>query len=113
MHPAGIVNAQDIVIGNGLRLGEIGRLSEVFFEQPIVNQPILARGEHMVAEVEIVARMIHQLKREHPSRFGGAAVLLYGYIVLLVLFPRIGGRRNHPAWRQNRDKLFRRARARL
>ena len=67
MHPAGIVNSQNVVIGSGLRFDEIGWLGEALCEQPIVNEPVLARGKHMVAEIEIVARMVNQLEREHPS----------------------------------------------
>ena len=88
MHPAGIVDSQHIVIGSGLGFDEIGRLGEAFFEQRCVNQPVLARGKHMVAEVEIVARMINELERQHAAYgFGLApAVLLYGGIVLLNRF---------------------------
>ncbi len=67
MHPAGFVNSQDGVVGNGLRLNEIGRLGEAFRKQALANEPVLARREHMVAQVQIVARMINQLERKHAA----------------------------------------------
>lgn len=45
-HPAGIVDTEDIVIGNRLRLHKVGRFSEALLEQAIVNQPVLARGKY-------------------------------------------------------------------
>ncbi len=83
MHPAGIVDSQHIVIGSRLGFDKIGRLGEALLEQAIVNQPVLARGKYMVAKVEIVTRMIHELERQHSLRLRSAAVLLYREIVLL------------------------------
>src|SRR5580698_2497624 len=90
MHPAGIVNSQHIVIGSSLRFYKIGWFREEIFQQPVVNETILARGKHMVAEVEIVARMVNQLEREHAAScllgLRRATVLLNRDIVLLNRF---------------------------
>ncbi len=111
MHPAGIVDSQDIVIGNWLWFDEIGWLGEALGEQAVVNQTVLASGEYVIAEIEIVARMVNEPERQSMRRHGLVArrYLLYGHIVLRRCFARIGGCRNHPAWRQNRDNLLRRA----
>jgi hypothetical protein len=83
MYPAGVVNTQDIVIGGGLWLDEIGRLGEALGDQAIVNETVLTGGEDVIAEIEIVTRVVNELEPEHASRLGGTTVLLHRYIMLL------------------------------
>ncbi len=63
------MHAQDVCIGGWLRCDEIGRLGEMFFEQTIANQPVLLRGKDMLAQIQVVAIVVNELKGKH-SRIG-------------------------------------------
>ena len=56
---------QNIFVRSGLRLNEVHWPGEAFIQQVIVNQAIFPRRKNMLAQIQIVARMIDQLKREH------------------------------------------------
>ncbi len=59
------MHSQNVFVRRGLRQQEIARLRDSLREQRVVDQPEFFRGENVRSEVQIVLRMINDLKRQH------------------------------------------------
>ncbi len=69
-YPPGLVHQQHVFIPRRLGLDEVFRFHHPFLQQPLADQPVLLRGEDVVAEVQVVTGMVDQLEGQH-QRSGG------------------------------------------
>ena len=70
VYPAGLMDAEDILVAGWLGLKKIGFFGEALQEEAVVNQPELLRGKNVRADIQVVAGMPDEFegKLRHMSR---------------------------------------------
>jgi len=59
------MDAEEILVGGAIGLNNVFGSCDFFVEEKFVEQAEFLRGENMCSEIEVIARVINDFKREH------------------------------------------------
>jgi len=74
LHPIPVVDQQQVGLASRLGLDQILGGGQAIPQQPFAEQTEFLRRENVVAQVQVVARMIDQLEGQHAGWLGASSL---------------------------------------